>query len=185
MIRAAGFSLLEVLVALSILALGLLAHASNSFSGQRLTQSEARRGTAIQTLRRFLERMRSDVAFATLYDRCRTLYDLAPQTDPPAHAPARYYADFEVPAELGDVRVLVEVPRSPPANDPGGDWVLREDVTLAAHGLPFDLDGDGVIDDQPKDGDYRALPVLIHFAWTGVGDAPQRLRVSTWLKGER
>jgi hypothetical protein len=46
--------------------------------------------------------------------------------------------------------------------------------------MPADLDGDGVIDDQPKDKTYIHLPVMVEVRWVGqLG--PQRLRLTTWL----
>jgi hypothetical protein len=58
--------------------------------------------------------------------------------------------------------------------------VLREDVKNTALGMPRDLDGDGLIDDKPKDASYIHLPVIVEVRWEGrMG--PQTTRLVTWL----
>lgn len=177
-----AFSLVEMLIAVSFLALGMLAHAATSVSSTSLMQSEARHSEALRTARHFTERLRSDVAWANLYVGLRQRFDASPAT-----ATAQltdYFSDFIVPSELGDVRVLVEVPRSVSTTHPSG-YVLRENVLDARFGLPYDLNGDGVVDGAVRDDDYTALPIVVTLQWQTAGDPAQRLRFSTWLRGDR
>jgi hypothetical protein len=77
----------------------------------------------------------------------------------------------------------VDVPEAAPAG--GGLAVLREDADLPAFGLPFDLNGDGVIDGSARNADYRALPLTVTFRFDTAGAAPVEIAVNTWLTGER
>ncbi|MHC5012591.1 MAG: hypothetical protein ACYTG6_16865 [Planctomycetota bacterium] len=63
--------------------------------------------------------------------------------------------------------------------------MLREDVVAPEFGLPADLNGDGRIDDQPRDDDCIALPVIVTFQWTPPGESPREFRVSSGLRGNR
>lgn len=174
--------MIEAFLFVSILGLALLWHAASSLSGHRLISAEGSHGLALQTMRHFMERLRSDPDWETLYARLATHLDAGP----PALglAPSAYYPDFKPPAELGSVGVLVEVPRVAAVGaDVTDPFVLREDTIAARFGLPFDLNGDGVVDDQPHDGDYRALPVIVIFNWAAPGDVPQTLKIATFLRG--
>lgn len=178
--------MLEVLLAAAFVALSILALASSTLAGHRFAQSEEARGIALQTTRAFLERLRADEDWSGLYARLWTKVD--PQVVPAgATWPLTdFYDDLEVPAVLGEVRVRVEVPASPPAGaPPGSPAVLREDAWLPRFGLPYDLNGDGAIDDQPRGADYRALPVVINLHWQSPGEIAQTLRTTVWLRGER
>ena len=52
-------------------------------------------------------------------------------------------------------------------------------------GLPSDLNGDGKIDSDARDGDYTALPAVIEFRWVPRGEASRHLVFHTWLRGMR
>ncbi len=159
-------------MALALLAVGLLTHASLTVSGHRQGRSNAERRLAWEGLRTQVARLRDwDLA------DCYTAFDDSSANDPPG-APG---SDFDVPGLepiSGSVgRVLV--PASP-ASDGSGAIVLREDLVQPAFGLPLDLDGDGVLDDQPKDTLYRRLPVRLEVRWRGV-HGEQSLGMTTWL----
>jgi len=102
-----------------------------------------------------------------------------------AFPPQSYYPDFVNPTGLGTFHVSVEVPSAGLSTDPLGQPFLREDLDLERFGLPADLNGDGDIDDASHDSDYRVLPVVVTLRWTAGIEAPQELRVSTWLWGYR
>jgi prepilin-type N-terminal cleavage/methylation domain-containing protein len=187
-----GLSLVEVLVAAAVVSIALLSHAASTLAGHRLTQSEESRSVALQFVREFLERIRADEDWAGLYARLVAQDAIVEPgstggagvvvTDLPSlRAPTDYYSDCEVPASLGPVQVLVQVPFVLS----GTTRVLREDQTAPAFGLPYDLSGDGVVDSLAHGADYLALPIVVTLRWTGPGEVPQTLRVSTWLRGER
>ena len=65
-----------------------------------------------------------------------------------------------------DGMTLVKVREEPPPpSDPG--WILREDVDFPALGMPRDLNGDNIVDDEDHRGDYVLLPVCIRIRWNG------------------
>ncbi len=190
----AGISLIEVLIAAAVVAVSLLAHAATTLNGHRLTTADEGRSVAIQATRQFLERMRSDADWAGLFARLRLLEAQArtaggTNADAALLAPTVYYADYLPPLGITNVKVLVDVPDSVPLLGGlpvvGGTPVLREDASLAPFGLPFDLNGDGVIDSAARDADYRALPIIVTFRYEVPGSAPVRFQVHTWLTGER
>lgn len=72
-----GFSIFEVLIGATILAVALLGHTASIFSEHRLSEGERARSTAILAAEQFLERLRSDDEWPTLYNRLHTLRALS------------------------------------------------------------------------------------------------------------
>ncbi len=184
-----GFSLIELLVSATVIAVALLAHAASVVRHQRLSADGDERGTALLTAERFIERMRADTDWAGLYTRLRplsvestgdtTLSRLGPDLSLRTRAPTDYYADFSTPTRLGTVTVLVQVPSSTVS----GVTALRENVSAPRYGLPADLNGDGSIDGNSRNSDYHALPVVVHLRWVHPGRDPQEVVVPAWLRG--
>lgn len=187
----AGFTLVETLVGGAVLSLALLGHAASVATTHGMNGSVEERGIALQALSRFLERLRADPDWSGLYARLRPLstesaadaglsrldVDLSLAT----HPVASYYADLEMPASLGTVTVLVQVP----SKTVDSISALREDLVAPRFGLPYDLSGDGAIDGLSRDDDYRMLPVVVRLRWRHPPRAAQEVVVSTWLRGER
>lgn len=174
--------MIETFLVVSLMGFALLWHAASTVSGQQLLRAEGTHGVALQTTRAFIERLRTDASWDTLYDRLAL--ELEGPLPATGHPVTIYFGDFVTPPELGTVGVLVEVPRAAAVGAvPGDPLVLREDMNASRFGLPFDVNGDGVIDDQPHDDDYKALPVIVRFFWAAPGDAPQVLTVHTYLRG--
>lgn len=92
-----------------------------------------------------------------------------------------YYPDLGVPASLGTVTFLVQVPSAVI----GGVPALRENIVAPRYGLPRDLNGDGVIDSNSRNQDYTALPVVVRLRWVRPGEQPHEVVLGTWLRGER
>jgi len=177
--REAGFALVDLLVAATILALALLGHASTVLGGHRLSRSVEHRTVALEAARQFVERLRSDPDWTGMYANLVALYSpaVSSQTGMVGRPPQDYYADYITPKDLGNVRVLVSVPRV------GTD--LREDANLPEFGLPYDVDADGTIDALPHQADYAVLPVVIKFSWYPPGETVQFVQISTWLSEAR
>lgn len=190
----AGFSLIEWLVALVILAIGLLSHASLTMAEHRLSREEQLRSEGLHVARQFVERLRSDEDWTGLYARLRTQQDLA---DTPsagavtlddgreAFVPQTYFPDFSLSEKLAAVHVLVDVPSGPDPVVPTDPPVLREDVAAPGYGLPTDLNGDGLVDSDPRDDDYAVLPVRVTLRWQPPGEGSRELVLTTWLRGDR
>lgn len=187
----AGFAIFEVLLASAILSIALLAQAAGVSSGRRLASSVEERGLAVGVLSKFLERLRADPDWGGLYSRLKPLSReseadascawLRADTELQTYPVSTYYPDFVTPATLGRVTVLVQVPRALGA----GTTYLRETMSASRYGLPADLNGDGAIDDDPRDEDYRALPIVVRVRWERPGQEPLEVVLSTWLRGER
>jgi len=170
-----GFGLLEVLVASAVLAIGLLAHAALTTVGHAHQRHVEESRLALQAARAKVEEMWSH-DFKTLF----VAYDEVTTNDPP---------DEPAPGPHFDVHGLSRTPRDPdgrvgrvifPVEPIDADPVLREDVEMPEVGLPFDLDGDGVIDSAAKDTTYVHLPVVIEIRWRGAG-GDRVLRLPTWF----
>lgn len=186
-----GFSLIEVLVANIMMAVAVLSFVHTIGAANKLNRATEERALATVTLGRFLERMRADTSWSSLYRRLRQLsaessYDpglssLAVDTSLPSWPVTEYYPDLEVPASLGTVSFLVQVPVA----EVDGLPVLLETAEAPRYGLPHDLNRDGVIDSDPRNMDYCALPVVARVRWGRPGGEFQEVVVATWLRGER
>ena len=110
-------------------------------------------------------------------------YDASKANDPP-NAPGPYFDVRGLNPDPNDPsgrvgRVIFPV-GPPPPSAPIRDPVLREDVRNPRMGMPADLDGNGKIDDQPKDATYIHLPVMVEVRWKGrIGQ--QSVSLVTWL----
>lgn len=98
-----------------------------------------------------------------------------------AFAASAYYDTFDAPSDLQQFHVAVAVPSA----SVDGEIMLREDLPLQRFGLPADLNGDSVIDDQSHSDDYRALPVVLTFRWVTQARAAQEIEISSWMWGYR
>jgi hypothetical protein len=186
-----GFTLVDCLIGSSILVIAILGLLASALGGRDLGRQVQERGIAFETLGRFVERIRADPDWAGLYARLRplskestadaTLSSLATDTALKTQTAATYYADFTVPTTLGTVTFLVQVP----VKTVGGVAGLRENEVAPRYGLPYDLNGDGVIDGNVRDADYRALPLVARLRWQHPGAATQEVVLTTWLRGDR
>ena len=185
-VTQAGFSLVEVLLAVGLLAGALFAHVGSVIEHHALAREEAARSRAILDQRQFLERLRADTDWGALYARLRELQDRAAQPGVGgvplkdgrvAWPPTVYVGEFEGQSEFS---VLVDVPHEASAD--GKSRVLREDVPSETYLLPADLNGDGSVDTRARDGDYRVLPVRVTFSWKAPGGDMRESTVVTWLR---
>lgn len=202
--RETGTAMIELMMAMAVLAIGLMGHLSSSVSASRYGGMTRSRSDALRFAEQFVERLRSDPDWPTLYARLNALQQSANATSGGATAggtvlpvstlpvlnngrralPATaYYSDFEEPAHADQVSVLVEVPGS--SSDPLVPPELREDAIDPVLNLPADLNGDGVVDGSSRNADYIALPVLVRFRFLLDGDLPYEFTIPTWLRGQR
>jgi hypothetical protein len=188
----AGFGLVEVLFSSAILVIAVLGNASSVSTAHSTFRAVEERGRAVEVMARFLERMRGDDDWAGLYARMRVKSretegdtgrtGLGVDPELRMYAPTAYYPDFTVPEDLGTVSFLVQVP----GLSVGGSLpTLRESQDAPRYGLPADLNGDGEITSESREGDYRALPVVLRMRWTRRNGASEELVLPTWLRGER
>src|SRR5262245_3130756 len=111
----AGFSLIDVLIANVVLAVSVLVYVQCISTESKLGRATEEKALAVVTLGRFVERLRADSNWSTLYDRLRPLsaeskndpklthlgIDLALRTWPVT----TYYPDVGVPPALGTVTI--------------------------------------------------------------------------------
>ena len=156
-----GFTFVELMIGMAVLLVALLIF-SSSVSGvakQRTVNRET--NLAVSAARNRLETLRSE-DFAQVY----ALYNADPADDPggAGTAPGNRFTveglDDAPDAGGFDGEVLF-----PAVEDPVAGWQLREDVDLPELGLPRDLSGDSVVDDQDHADAYFILPVQIRVRW--------------------
>jgi len=149
---SSGFTLVEVVVALAILVVGVLGALSAVSSSAVVGESTPELTRAQLGAQAMLERLRTE-NFSALFAQHNeksgqsgfAVVGLAPQ-------------DGDADGMVGEI--LFPTP-------PGEPDVLREDSVLPDFGLPLDLDGDGVLENDDVSGTYVQLPVRVRVAWSG------------------
>lgn len=158
----AGFSLLELLIAVGVLLFGLLGFSQAVLRSAATNEAARESALAAEAARELLETMQVE-DFQTLFRR----YNADPADDPgvAGSAPGPNFAVAGLDPQTDDADGLVGRIEFPVvAAAPG---VLREDLNLPAMGLPRDLDGDDVTDANDHADDYRLLPVIVRITWRG------------------
>ena len=175
-----GVTLLEIMVAMPIILVSasLMAGTLLAATRQRTVNGESAR--AAEVLRSRLESMRNEDIRLLI-----ALYDEDPFNDPggPGTAPGASFAIDGLTPVTGDAdglsgEVLMPLTDTAPVGSVAPQWELREDMDDPGLGMPCDLNGDGVIDDQSHSADYRILPVTVVARWKGRF-GPRTLRMHT------
>ena len=189
----AGVSLIDVMVAIVVLAIALLGYMATTVAEDAMARDGQARSEALHAVRQFLERMRADEDWQGLRVWLRDAPTLAAGAGAGAGAgtlpvsmetallddgrtayhPSVYYPDLELPPRARSLRVFVEIPEIA-----GELW--EDDTTHPQFGLPADLNGDGDMLDR-VDTSYRVLPVCVHATWLADGLGRRSMRVTTWL----
>lgn len=166
--KDAGLTLLEVMIALVVLALSTVTALGLMVGSMRLDSTNRDTSRAVAAARSVVETMHGQ-DFREIF----ALYNDNPEDDPPgAVAPGSTFAVGGLTAEANAVGTV----RFPIA--PNGE--LREDLDMPELGLPMDLNGDGVIDDEDHSQDYTVLPVIVELRWVG-GSGARELSVHALL----
>lgn len=159
-----GFTFVELAVGMTIFLVALLIFSSvvTSMAKQRATNRET--GLAVAAARNMLETLRSEP-----FDEVFARYDSDPADDPEGagSAPGNRFAVAGLDPREDSPDGLVGEVLFPTFEDPVEGLQLREDVDDHALGLPRDLSGDNVIDDQDHSANYVILPVEIRIRWKG------------------
>ena len=164
--RHAGFTLIEVLMALFVLAVGIVGASATQLAAQRTRQQSALMSEAAQLAASLGARMRVNAALARLPDGANPYlgleYDAAADGPPGAGRAGCFGAGACPPAELAEFD-LHEIRQALHAHFPGGR------IAVCRDGAPWD----------EAAGRYRwrctqeaDAPVVIKLGWLGAGDAP-------------
>jgi type II secretory pathway pseudopilin PulG len=159
----AGFSIVELMIAVVMLTVAVCGLSSSILSSLVLNRVNRESTLAQQAARDLLEQLQGE-EFALTF----AAYNATPGDY--GGLGVERGAGFAVPgldARSGDPdglpgRVIF------PTIDVGGVEQLREDAFDPELGLPRDLDGDGLVDSGDKAGDYELLPVRVAVEWRGA-----------------
>ncbi len=173
-----GFTLVEVMIAIVLLCLAMLGFSRSIVSSMVASSTDREVRTAAEASRGALERL-SGSDFSEVFK----LYNGDPADDPDGagSAPGSTFdvtnldsLDGDPDGQVGEVLLpIIEV---------DGTWQVREDLEWPQLGLPRDLSGDGVIDDQDHSLDYVLLPARVRIEWKGRG-GPAHIQFHTVLMG--
>ena len=156
-----GFSLLEILIALTVMTIALGATTTTLVASTSLSHANRETALAVDAARSALESVKGEVFAAAFVS-----FNDDPADDPGAAgtAPGKYFAVWGLGLRQGDPDGFVgEI------IFPGDGVALHEDYVDREMGMPRDLNGDLVIDVGGVDhaGDYNVLPVKVRIEWTG------------------
>jgi len=164
--RKGGLTLVELMVAMSVLMIGMLALTSSSLAAHTLRRGDHQQQLAGAALHSMMETTRA-VSSAALTDITGWGHAL-----PAALAPGGSIGNtFDVPGlepwegarSVGTIGVIV-------------DETLTDGELGLDMGLPRDLDNDGAIDNPDVRANARLLPIVISLRWRGVGGDRQLVR---------
>jgi type II secretory pathway pseudopilin PulG len=163
--------MVEIAIAMAIIAIALLAMMGGLMSGQKSNQQTRENSLAMSHARQKLEEMRSQT-FAEIYRR----YNADPSDDPggAGTAPGAAFTISGLNPQSGLPLGIIEFPE-------GGIPIrLRENVTDSNLGMPRDLNGDNAVDALDRSTDYKILPVRILIRWRGM-TGPTKFEMHTIL----
>ena len=156
-----GITLVELLIAGTILAVaacGLSAVLVNSMTTSAVNKETAQARTAARQLLEQLQNIPVSDVYAT--------FNAVTADDPLGEgtAPGSVFKIETKPAAIQVSSMTGEIIFP----EDGNAGVLREDVTDSLLGMPRDLNGDGVIDQENHAKDFLVLPVKVRVRWHGV-----------------
>ena len=160
--KTAGFTLTEVMLALSILVVAVGGTLGTLNAYVRLDQQTAQKALALRAAEMQLERLQSE-PFGELFERYNS-----DSTDDPAGvlpSPGEHFAVEGLDVQPGDADGFVGQIRFP--EDPAAPGVVREDLVDRELGTPLDLNLDGVVDGADHTFDHVILPVRVEIRWAG------------------
>jgi prepilin-type N-terminal cleavage/methylation domain-containing protein len=161
--RAAGFTLVEVLVVVAIVTVGLGLMTNTLVAVGELGPVSRETSVAMDSARSVVEEMR-----AVDFDSIFSTYNADPDDDPggAGTAPGASFAVPGLDLVVGDADGLAGEIVFPLV---GGE--LREDSADWRLGHPRDLNLDGVVDGDDRAADYEILPFVVRVSWRGRSGA--------------
>lgn len=161
----AGFTLVEVMVAVTVLVIAIVGIVGSMLSAMALNRVNRETAIAQQAARRMLETV-AGVEFRDCFEVFNTeAGDTEAGVD--ERGPSFVVAGLE--PQLADADGVCGRIEFPVVEDGFGGANLQEDVVDVGLGMPFDLNGNNLIDNGADLSDtYRLLPVRVLVEWRGV-----------------
>ena len=173
----AGMTMLEIAIAVTVLAVGLGSAVYSLLTASALERSTREQALALQAAESCLETLQG-----TEFDKTFVAFNGTAADDEPGVAS---------PGNDFDVVGLSPWPGDPDGLPgeivfPGDGVALFENVNMPQLGMPRDLtlDDPPVVDNLDHAGDYLVLPVLVRVRWTGAR-GNRELVLGTTLNNER
>lgn len=202
--RESGLTLVELIIAMAILAVAIMALVSSITSSGQIQQNTRERVIAYNAAREQIEKMRV-YAVGEVYSRYNSTtaddtFFSGLHPGPTFHVP-RLNAPSTVPAKwslsatenwkqtvIGGVQQL-DTFGNAIGNDgyglitfPETGGILKENYVDAAMGMPKDLDRDGVVSTTADvSQSYKILPVKVTVTWKGIGGKDMQIEVNTFI----
>lgn len=171
----AGFSLVELLIAVVVLTVAVTGFSSSVLSSLVLNRMNRETDIAQQAARRIMEEIQGeefDEVFACFNAQAGDYGGAGVETG------AGFVVDG-LDVQDGDADGMVGRVEFPTVDVAGGEE-LREDVVDAGLGMPRDLDGANGVDGFDHADDYELLPVRVVVEWNGVR-GPRQITLETVL----
>lgn len=165
-VASAGFTIVEVMVAVLVLVIAIVGIVGSMLSAMALNRVNRETAIAQQAVRRVIEEL-SGVPFRETF----ALYNTVAGDDA-GMSMAERGSGFVVNGlqpQTGDADGLCGRIEFPIVDAGGGAVELREDVVDVGLSMPGDIDGDtNVGETADMSGTYRMLPVRVLVEWRGV-----------------
>jgi type II secretory pathway pseudopilin PulG len=170
-------TLIELVLVLGILAMAFGMLTSTFVASARQRHINRETALAVEAARDIFERMRNEE-----FDQIYALFNADAEDDPDGEgsAPGNLFDVAELSLAPGSERPAVGEVVLPSIQTEAGAWQLREDFADQALGLPRDLNGDSIVDDQAHDADYMLLPVRVELEWEGTY-GPRQMSVTALM----
>ncbi len=159
--KEAGFGLVEVMVALAIIAVGVVGLLAALLPAIQLSDTSRETTVAMNAAREMIAIIDRSWSF----DDTFAMYNKDSNDDPDGAgtAPGPGFIVEDLSAQPGDADGFVGR-----ISFPVTGAALREDTMNPELGMPRDLNGDGVVDAADHSGDYIILPVTVIIEWQGA-----------------
>jgi prepilin-type N-terminal cleavage/methylation domain-containing protein len=160
-----GFTLIELMVALSVAAIGMLGFSQAIIAAVALNESSQEEALARAGACEMLESFKG-VPFAEVFSRFN-----ASELDDPLGGlvVSRGFLIEGLSPQEDDNDGFVGEIEFPSIFFEDGSEQLREDVVDAGLSTPRDLNGDNIVDDVDHADDYILIPVRVRVSWRGPG----------------
>jgi type II secretory pathway pseudopilin PulG len=171
--REAGLSLVELMIALVVIAIAILALFSLIVSSSQVQQETREKTLAYNAARQKIEAMRGET-FTEIYARYNANTGDNPTT---GTSPGNTFTidGLNTPSGMTAPGLILF---------PEVTNALAENYTgdgATTMGMPKDLNRDGDATDTTITTTYKILPVLIRVKWRGVGDKTTTIEVSSLI----